>query len=110
MFISARDLARFGLFTLRRGRWNGEQLLSDEWFAMALTRTGANPGYGFMNFFLNTGRRAVPSAPESAFYHLGSGANVVYVDPEHDLVIVARWIQGQALATFAQYVLEAVID
>ena len=110
MFISARDLARFGLFTLRRGRWNGEQLLSDGWFAMALTAGSANPGYGFMNFFLNTDRRAVPSAPESAFYHLGSGANVVYVDPEHDLVIVARWIQGQALATFAQHVLEAVID
>jgi CubicO group peptidase (beta-lactamase class C family) len=110
MFISARDLARFGLLTLRRGQWNGEQVLSDEWFAMALAPTAANPGYGFMNFFLNTGRRAVPSAPESAFYHLGSGANVVYVDPEHDLVIVARWIEGQALAALAQHVLEAVID
>ena len=110
MFISARDLARFGLFTLRRGQWNGAQLLSDEWFAMALTPGQANPGYGFMNFFLNTDRRAVPSAPESAFYHLGSGANVVYVDPEHDLVIVARWLRGQALTGFAQRVLEAVID
>jgi CubicO group peptidase (beta-lactamase class C family) len=51
-----------------------------------------NPGYGFMNYFLNTGRRALPSAPEQAFFHLGSG-NLVYVDPVNDLVVVARWIR-----------------
>jgi CubicO group peptidase (beta-lactamase class C family) len=44
--------------------------------------------YGFMNFFLNTGRRALPSAPEQAFYHLGAGNNVIYVDPVNDIVIV----------------------
>lgn len=51
-----------------------------------------NPDYGFMNYFLNTGRRHLPSAPAQAFWHLGSGSNIVYVDPVHDLVVVARWI------------------
>jgi CubicO group peptidase (beta-lactamase class C family) len=93
MFISVRDMARFGLLTARRGRWEDRQILSEQWLRSA-TKPGANPQYGYMNFFLNTGRRALPSAPEEAFYHLGAGNNVIYVDPVNDLVIVARWIDN----------------
>jgi CubicO group peptidase (beta-lactamase class C family) len=91
MWISARDMARFGYLTLRRGRWGERQILSEEWLRMA-TAPGVNDAYGHMNFFLNTGRRALPSAPDQAFYHLGAGNNVIYVDPVNDLVVVARWI------------------
>jgi CubicO group peptidase (beta-lactamase class C family) len=91
MIISARDMARFGYLTLRKGRWGDRQILSEEWIRMATT-PGVNQGYGFMNYFLNTGRRAMPSAPEQAFWHLGAGNNVIYVDPVNDLVVVARWI------------------
>lgn len=98
MMISARDMARFGYLTLRKGRWGDRQLLSEEWIRLATTPGTANDAYGFMNYFLNTGRRAMPSAPEQAFYHLGSGNNVIYVDPVNDLVVVARWIRNvQAL-------------
>ena len=92
MFISAYDMARFGLLTLHHGNWHGKQLLSEAWVKMALTPTGPNPEYGFMNWFLNTGRRAIPSAPASVFYHLGNGANIIYIDPELDLVAVVRWL------------------
>lgn len=91
MIINARDMARFGYLTLRKGKWGDRQLLSEEWIRMATT-PGVNTAYGFMNYFLNTGRRALPSAPEQAFYHLGAGNNVIYVDPVNDLVIVTRWI------------------
>jgi CubicO group peptidase (beta-lactamase class C family) len=93
MFISARDMARFGYLTLRKGKWGNKQILSDEWIKMATT-PGVNDGYGFMNYFLNTGRRALPNAPEQAFWHLGAGNNVIYVDPVNDLVVVARWISN----------------
>jgi CubicO group peptidase (beta-lactamase class C family) len=93
MFISARDMARFGLLTARRGRWGDRQILSEQWIRDATT-PGENPQYGYMNYFLNTGRRALPNAPEQAFYHLGAGNNVVYVDPVNDIVIVARWIDN----------------
>jgi CubicO group peptidase (beta-lactamase class C family) len=96
MFISARDQARFGLFTLRRGQWGDARLLADEWFELATTPGPANPAYGFMNYFLNTpdagGEKRFPSAPEAAYAHLGNGTNIVYVDPVNDLVVVARWI------------------
>jgi CubicO group peptidase (beta-lactamase class C family) len=107
MFISARDMARFGYLTLRRGRWKDRQVLSEEWVRMALTPTRPEPGYGFMNWFLNADRKRLPSAPASAFLHLGNGTNVIYVDPDNDLVIVARWIEQNALDGLVQRILAA---
>lgn len=105
MQISARDLARFGLFTLRRGRWKDRQLVSEKWIAMATTPGPANSGYGFMNFFLNTDAKLLPSAPASAFQHMGAGSNLVYCDAENDLVIVVRWIDGRAMDGIVKLVL-----
>jgi len=93
MFISARDMARFGLLTLRRGKWGDKQILSDKWITLATT-PGVNRNYGFMNYYLNTGRTSMPTAPETAFWHLGNGNNIIYVDPVNDLVIVTRWINS----------------
>jgi CubicO group peptidase (beta-lactamase class C family) len=108
MMISARDMARFGWLTLERGRWGDRQLLSDAWVKLALTPTGPQPTYGFMNWFLNTDRKPWPAAPATAFMHVGNGTNIIYVDPEHDLVVVARWIENAAVADFVARVLAAV--
>ncbi len=110
MWISARDQARFGYLTLRQGHWNDRRILSEEWIRMARTPTQAEPGYGFMNFFLNTDKRMLPSAPASVWMHRGSGANLVYCDPENDLVVVARWIRSDAMDGFIRRVLASVQD
>jgi CubicO group peptidase (beta-lactamase class C family) len=94
LIINSTDMARFGLLTLRKGKWGDKQILSEAWLALATSPGKANDAYGFANFFLNTGKKAIPSAPASAFYHLGNGNNVIYVDREHDLVIVARWMNN----------------
>ncbi|CAN5635742.1 serine hydrolase [soil metagenome] len=94
MWISAYDMARFGLLTLRKGDWGGNRILSERWIDMATTPGTVNESYGFMNYFLNADSRPLPNAPASAFYHLGAGNNVIYVDRENDLVIVARWISS----------------
>ncbi len=108
MHISALDQARFGYLTLNSGRWGDRQILSQEWLTMAETPGNANPGYGFMNWFLNTGRKAIPAAPESAFSHRGAGTNLIYVDRENDIVVVARWIQRGVIAEFIEKVLAAL--
>ena len=109
MFISAWDLARFGYLYLRNGRWNDRQIISEPWIKMARTPGAANPGYGFMNWYLNTGRKASPSAPESSVCFVGNGANIVYMDWEHDLVAVVRWLKGgNALDEFLGRVIAAV--
>lgn len=102
MFINAYDMARFGLLTARGGRWGERQLLSAEFVRQARTPTAAQPTYGFMNWFLNTDRKFYPAAPASAFAHIGNGTNLIYVDPESDLVIVARWIENGKINEFLE--------
>lgn len=108
MFINANDMARFGYLTLRRGKWRDKQLLSDQWVTMALTPTPAQPTYGFMNWFLNTDKKYLSNAPAKAFCHIGNGTNMIYVDPDNDLVVVARWIENGAMNEFVGKVLEAI--
>ncbi len=112
MFINARDQARFGLFTLRRGNWGGEQLLMDAWFDPSTTPGPANGTYGFMNYFLNVpdgeGNKRYPSAPEAAWAHLGNGTNMVYCDPVNDLVVVARWISGGDIDALLSLIIDSI--
>jgi CubicO group peptidase (beta-lactamase class C family) len=105
MFIDAYDMGRLGYLTLRHGKWKNRKLISDQWVDWALTPTPAQPTYGFMNWFLNTNRRLLPSAPASAFAHIGNDTNMIFVDPEHDLVAVARWIDGGAMDGFVKRLL-----
>ncbi len=107
MFINAYDMARFGYLALRNGKWRDRQLISEQWLSFARTPTPAEPTYGFMNFFLNTQKKFAPSAPESAFMFIGNGANVIYVDQEHDLVAVVRWIDNKAMDGFVKRLLAA---
>ena len=108
MFINAYDQARFGYLTLNRGKWGGKQILSDEWVTKSLNPGPAMESYGYMNWFLNTDRERLPSAPESSFFHLGAGTNMVYVDPDHSIVIVARWINRSAMDGIVRRVLGAL--
>jgi hypothetical protein len=61
-----------------------------------------------MNWFVNTDRKFLPSAPASAFAHMGNGTNMIYVDPENDLVVVARWIDNGSTDGLVQRVLGAI--
>jgi len=94
MFINAYDMARFGYLFLRNGKWKDKTIVSEKWIQMARTPGPANKTYGFANWFLNTERKPLPNAPESAFYFEGNGANIIYVDQENDIVAVVRWIRG----------------
>ncbi len=94
MFINAWDMARLGYLYLRNGRWEERQIIPRDWITLASTPGPANPGYGYANWFLNTGQKMLPSAPEKAVAFLGNGTNAIYVDWEHDLVIVVRWLGG----------------
>ena len=102
MFISARDLARMGLLGLHNGRWGSRQVLSERWVRMARTPTPQNPEYGYMNWFLNTDRKLLPAAREDAVMFLGNGDNIVFIDYQHDLVAVVRWIDDSQKTEFVR--------
>jgi CubicO group peptidase (beta-lactamase class C family) len=118
MFINAWDMARFGYLFLRGGAWDGRRVVSEKWIAMARKPGPANPAYGFANWYPNAaglpasraagGGYALPSAPLSSVLFHGAGANIVYMDWEHDLVVVVRWINDPALDGFIGRVLGAI--
>ncbi len=107
MFISARDMARFGYLFLRNGKWKDRQIVSPDWIKMARTPGPANQTYGYMNWFLNTDRKPFPNAPATSVTFQGNGSNIIYIDWDNDLVIVVRWIQQRAFNEFIGQVLAA---
>lgn len=108
LYINAYDMARFGLLTLRKGNWNGKQIISEDWIKKSTTPSAANAGYGFMNYFLNTDKKMYPSAPASAYAHIGNGTNAIYVDEENDIVAVIKWMDDKSIDGFLKLVLTAL--
>lgn len=118
MWIDAWDMARFGYLFLRHGKWRDRQIISEKWIEMARTPGPANPAYGFANWYPNTGRKPavdwggaswlLPSAPKTSVLFHGSGANVIYIDWENDLLVVVRWINDPAKDGFIGRVLAAL--
>ncbi|QCR21074.1 serine hydrolase [Pontibacter sp. SGAir0037] len=94
LWISARDEARFGYLFLRKGKWHNKQIISEEWVKEATSVRGpVGPDYGYL-WWLNTEGKAWPDAPTTSYAALGAGQNTIWVDPEHDIVIVWRWHDG----------------
>jgi len=109
LFINTLDHARFGLLFLRNGQWEDRQLISEKWIRQATAPSAANPSYASM-WWTNhpDGSRHIEGVPESVYYAAGFGGNYIVVDPEHDLVIVTRWLEPRHLAEMVQKVVRAV--
>lgn len=103
LWISTRDEARFGYLFLRRGRWRDRQIVSEKWVRMATTPGPLGPDYGYL-WWLNTRRQQWPSAPPTSFAAIGYGSNTIWVDPEHDLVVVWRWHKGNGDELFKRII------
>ncbi|MBI1845637.1 MAG: serine hydrolase [Candidatus Rokubacteria bacterium] len=109
LWMSTRDHARFGLLVRRGGAWEGRRLLDEGWIRELRTPCALNPQYGLM-WWLNTGRLLTPGAPESSYSARGAGSNVIWIDPEHDLVVVVRWIAKAARDELFGRIVAAVRD
>ncbi|MCC5983370.1 MAG: serine hydrolase [Rhodobacteraceae bacterium] len=107
--IPTDALARFGLLVSRKGAWNGQQLIPATWIDQMLEPCHANPVYGFM-WWLNTDRKLHPSAPATSFFALGAGSNVIWIDPELDIVMVARWVAKDKVDALVGTVRAAMTD
>jgi CubicO group peptidase (beta-lactamase class C family) len=85
-FINSRDMARFGYLYLRQGNWKGTQLLSKRWIELSTTPAAIKQDYGFLWWL-----KKWPESRSTTFSARGAGGNVIFVDPDHDLVVVLRW-------------------
>jgi len=109
LWISALDHARVGQLMLNRGLWNGKRILSEEWITACSTPCPIAPFYGYL-WWLNTKNNDLfTSASGSTFFAMGVGTQLLYVDPENDMVIVLRWIKKESIAGFVEKVLSSLV-
>ncbi|MFD2718016.1 serine hydrolase domain-containing protein [Hymenobacter monticola] len=106
-YSKARSMARFGLFILARGAWNGTQIMTDGAYFQAMTTPSQtmNRSYGYLWWVngqasyklpgsqLTFSGSFTPAAPADMIAALGKNDQKIYVVPSLGLVVVR---QGQS--------------
>jgi CubicO group peptidase (beta-lactamase class C family) len=108
IFISAEDMARFGLLFLNDGVWKKDRLLSSQWIQEAITPSTPNVNYGFMWWLNKQGPRHWEGVGDDVFYAAGFGGNFIVVDRTNDLVVVTRWLEPSKVGAFMKLVQKAL--
>ncbi len=109
LWINTLDHARVGQLMLNKGQWEGKEIIPKTWIAACTTPCSIAPFYGFL-WWLNDAQTPILSGtPKSAYCAMGVGTQIIYVDPENDLVIVARWIEQDKVSEFLRIVLASII-
>jgi CubicO group peptidase (beta-lactamase class C family) len=106
LFINTLDHARFGLLFLRKGKWKGQQLLSEKWIAEARMPSASNKSYGYM-WWVNEAAR-YKDVPGSVYTAEGFGGNFIVIDNDHDLIMVTRWLEPSRLGEFMKLVIGSI--
>jgi len=101
-YSTARDMARFGLLILNKGRWENTAVLSDLSYynAMVTTSQNLNVSYGYL-WWLNGKSPSIfpgttvalptwvaPNAPSDMFSAMGKNGQTVDVIPSKNLVVI----------------------
>ena len=93
LLVRTEDIAKFGQLYLQQGKWNGQQLLSPEWIALATSKqvsNGSDPvkdwdqGYGFQFW----------RCRHNGFRGDGKDGQFCIVLPEQDAVIAITALTG----------------
>lgn len=100
IFISAEDMARFGMLFLNDGRWKNERLISENWIKKATSPSIPNANYGYMWWLNKKGDRHWAGLSENIFYAAGFGGNFIIIDKENDVVVVTRWLEPSKVGEF----------
>jgi CubicO group peptidase (beta-lactamase class C family) len=96
--MSARDMARFGLLYLRKGNWNGRQIIPQDWIEKSTTaystvNQGFGVGYGYMWDVIKPGEgfSNILFDGKGGFYHTGVGIHTLSVLPDLKMVYIYRY-------------------
>ncbi|GAB6992114.1 serine hydrolase domain-containing protein [Paenibacillus pini] len=110
LFLTSRDMAKFGLCCLQGGVWQGKQVIPEAWLEQALTsHIEGYPAYGDYGFQWWNGKM---NGQPFACAH-GHGGQQIYLFPKSDTVVVftadsrvSRWKNPRPL--LQQYILNAL--
>ncbi|NNK73976.1 MAG: serine hydrolase, partial [Flavobacteriaceae bacterium] len=88
LFLTAKDMAKFGYLYLNRGRWENSQLISENWIIDSSGEKETNI-YGRYSYGYQWYITLVDSHP--AFLASGFGGQIIGVVPSLDLVVVLKY-------------------
>ena len=88
LYLTARDMAKFGFFYLNRGVWDGKQIVSEQWVRRS-TRDQVTDVYGRYSHGYQWWITLVAGRP--AFLASGFGGQIIGVVPSLDLVVVLKY-------------------
>ncbi len=87
LYLTSRDMAKIGQLILNQGKWNGQQIVSEQWIEEATTPktkiTGIDYGYCWWNLPFKVGDDIIISKIAT-----GNGGQYILVIPEMDMVAV----------------------
>jgi len=96
-YLSTRDMARIGYLMLRKGKWKGVQVISEEWIKKTTTPVSTfkevNPdgsgyySYGYMWWIFDYNYYKSHPTLEGAYTASGSGGQFICVIPKLDMVV-----------------------
>jgi CubicO group peptidase (beta-lactamase class C family) len=99
--ISARDQARIGQLVLAGGLHEGTPLIPRTWIERMQRPCALAPFYGWLTW-LNPQGRSFPNASPRSHFMFGAGGHYVWMEPEHDAVVVVRWLDSQCIDAFME--------
>ena len=88
LYLTARDMAKFGFLFINRGAWAGRQILSPHWVEES-TRDQATNIYGRYSYGFHWWITRVDGTP--CFLASGLGGQIIGVVPSRDLVVVIKY-------------------
>jgi len=106
IFINTVDQARFGLLFLRKGKWKNQQLISEKWVQAVHQSSSAKKNYGYL--WWTNADKDWKGISASVYYAAGFGGNYIIVDNEHDLVVVARWMDDNKVGEVLNLIIKSI--
>lgn len=88
LYLTARDMAKFGFLYLNQGHWDNRQILSQDWVETS-TRDHEKNIYGRYSYGYQWYLTYVDGEP--AFLASGFGGQIIGVVPSLDLVVVLKY-------------------
>ncbi len=107
--ILSRDMMKFGMLILNKGKWNGEQLIPSAYIDRATTPSQIHKHYGFFWWVEDF---QVAGKTYHAIEGRGAGGQFIFIFPELDLVTVVTSHEkgmGNMLQTLPQRIIPAFI-
>lgn len=119
LFLRSRDMAKIGYMMLKKGKWNGNQIVSEEWVDESTkahvkksgkVTMGSEYGYQWHHGELSIGNQIIES-----FFAQGLGGQYIFIMPSIDMVVVityqhpesSGWLDGNLLLT--NYLIPSVL-